>query len=49
MIKINTNRRANFHQQHIEDLSLERPKFLSLQNGLPEKERVALPKWSDYA
>lgn len=35
MIKINTNRRAKFHHDSREDINVERPKFLSLESGLP--------------
>ena len=48
MIKINTNRRARFQETSMDDISIERPKFLSLENGLPEKERLPFPKWTDY-
>jgi hypothetical protein len=49
MIKINTHRRARFSSSTTADPSVARPKFLSLENGLPEKERKAFPKWSDFA
>jgi hypothetical protein len=35
MIKINTNRRAHFKKNSKNALMLERPRFISLENGLP--------------
>jgi hypothetical protein len=49
MIKINSNRRANFEQQDVQDLSASRPRYLSLEDGLPEREHKSFPSWKDYA
>lgn len=48
MIKINTHRKAKFDEISDQEKNQNRPRFISLQNGLPEKEGQALPKWIDY-
>lgn len=48
MIKINSNRKVHFDRQKEDSHTLSRPRFISLQNSLPEKEAPQLPKWIDY-
>lgn len=48
MIKINTNRKAKYYPMRVETVELDRPRFISLQNGLPEKDTPSLPHWIDY-
>jgi hypothetical protein len=48
MIKINDKRRAQFAQTATDPLQASRPRFISLESSLPEKEATLLPKWVDY-
>lgn len=48
MIKINTNRKVKYNPKRVETVEIDRPRFISLQNGLPEKENPSLPNWVDY-
>jgi len=49
MIKVNTNRRAKFEAKDGDNTSASRPRFISLEDGLPEKEQKSFPSWKDYA
>lgn len=48
MIKINTNRKAKFEEPTIQEGAPNRPRFISLENSKPEKERLTLPTWKEY-